>query len=143
MTETERERLFAAQESAFEWLFEALRTASAEQPEPGAKLRAVVAVALRFTADRPDEARLLLVETIGSDRELALRALDYHQRLANLMRSECKGAGGAGPGLTEQALVGAAASLIGTCVATERMDELPDLEQPLIEFLQLPYSSRS
>ena len=132
--------MLAAQESAFEWLFEALRTASAEQSESGAKLRAAVAVTLRFTADRPEEARLLLVETIGSDRELALRALDYHQRFASLMRSECEGTEGPGPGLTEQALVGAAASLIGTCVATERLDELPDLEQPLVEFLQLPYA---
>jgi hypothetical protein len=131
--------MLAAQESAFEWLFEALRTASAEQAEPGAKLRAVVAAVLGFTADRPDEARLLLVETIGSDRELALRALDYHQRLANLMCSECKGPAAAGPGLTEQALVGAAAALIGTCVATERMDELPELEEPRVEFLQLAF----
>lgn len=142
MTEGDRERLLDAQQSAFEWLFEALRRATSKHRDSGAKLRAAVEVTLVFATARPQEARLLLVETVGSDRELGLRVLGYYQRIATLMRAECKAreAGPPLPGLTEQALVGAAASLIGTRVATGRMDEIPGLERELVEFLLLPYT---
>ncbi|MDX6623039.1 MAG: hypothetical protein QOE75_971 [Solirubrobacterales bacterium] len=134
--------MLAVQQSAFDWHLEALRRASAGQRDSGAKLRAAVEVTLGFASARPEEARLLLIETVGGDRELALRILDHYQRIATLMRAECKArAGGIPlPGLTEQALVGAAASLIGTRIATGRVNELAELEQELVEFLLLPYS---
>lgn len=143
MTRDERELLEAAQDEAFERLFGQLREASAGEADSARKLAAAVEATLAFASERPEEARLLLIDLVGGEPELALRILGYHQQLASFMRSECEGRGRHQlPEVTEQALVGAAASLIGAHVATGRGDQLADLEAELVDFLLLPYAGR-
>jgi hypothetical protein len=134
----DRQRQLDAQDQAFEAFFGAVRDACSSEPDSAAKLRAAVAVVLEFVAASPEQARLLLLDVVGGDTELSLRVLAYHQRLASFMRAECE-AQRKLPALTEQALVGAAASLIGARVVSEREHQLPELEGELVEFLLLPY----
>jgi len=140
MSGDERERLLARQDAAFERLYGQLREASAGQADAAAKLESAVRIALAFVGENREEARLLLLDVLGGEPELSLRILGYHQRLAGLMREQCEARGRMPlPEVTEQALIGGAAALIGTYVASGREADLAALEGELAEFLLRPY----
>jgi len=140
MSGDELARLLARQEAAFERLFDQLREASAGQPDSAAKLSSAVRTALAFAGENPEEARLLLRDVLGGEPELSMRIFGYHRRLAGLMREQCEARDRMSlPEVTEQALIGGAAALVGTYFARGREADLAGLEDELAEFLLRPY----
>ncbi len=136
----ERRLLLEQQGDTFESLFGQLREASAGQVGAAAKLECAIRIAVAFVSENPEQARMLLLDVVGGDPELSLPILEYHRRLAGLMREQSEGCGG--PALSEvaeQALVGGAAALIGIRVAEGPEADLAGLEGELVDFLLRPY----
>jgi hypothetical protein len=134
------ERLRLAQKRAEERLARELSAACGAEREWPAKLAAGVHAAIGFASRSPDEARLLLLDAIASDRALAAGARAASERFTELLRHGREQGGAAAlPDLTEQALVGAATSIIGARVMAERASSLDEVEVPLTELMLTPY----
>lgn len=133
--------VLVAQGEVFDRLAGELRRACASDFDWPHRLAAAVRAAIGFAVESPDEARLLLFETVGSDRELAAQALACNDQLVGLLRGgrEHSAEVAAMPELTERALIGAATSVVGNRLMQGKEDELRQIEPELVELMLVPY----
>lgn len=136
-----QECVLVAHGQAFDRLASLLRQACAGEPEWPRKLAAAVRAGVRFAEEAPAEARLLLFETVGADRELAAHALASNDHLVGMLRAGRESWAEAArlPELTERALIGAVTSIVGNRLAQSQEDELRRVEPELVELMLVPY----
>lgn len=122
-------------------LLERLRPACASQSQWPLKIKAAVGAALTFAAAQPDRARLLCLDVLSLDAEVAARLLAANERLAALLADGRRHYPQAEdlPRLTEMTLVNAALALLGPRVTQGGADGIAELEPQLVEMLLLPY----
>jgi len=136
-----RECALRAHEEAFDRLAAELFRACAGESEWPARVAAAIEAAIGFAAQAPEEAQLLLVDALAADPTLAKRVLASNDYLVGLLRNgreQCVQATTL-PELTERALIGAAASLIGNRLMSGQVDRLPELEPQLVQLMLMPY----
>jgi AcrR family transcriptional regulator len=133
--------VFAAHNAAFGKLNTLIVDAcAAEESWPDGVVAAVTA-ALEFASASPDEARLILISSHNSSEPaLARRGRASHEQLAALLRAGRQRARGgpAPPPAIEEAIVGAAMSLVGNALLDDP-DRLPDLGPELVQIILTPY----
>jgi AcrR family transcriptional regulator len=139
--DNKRESVLVAHEEAFErFAGELFRACAAESTWP-AKVAAAIGFALELAARAPEEALLLVLDALAFDPELASRVLASHDYLVGLLRNGreyCPQAASL-PELTERALVGAMASIIGSRLMSGQSDQLPALRPQLVQLVLIPY----
>ena len=136
-----RDCVLAAHEAAFERLSTAIARVCAGEGAWPDRLAVSVGVTVDYAAAAPEEAQLLVPDTMGADPVLARRAQDSTDFFVDLLRPgrEYSAAAAELPELTERALVGAATSVIGARLGSDQADHLPGLKVQLVELLLLPY----
>jgi AcrR family transcriptional regulator len=134
--------LLAAQQRAFDRLHAAIVSAcSAEEAWPRG-VAAGVASALDFATNFPDDARLILASSHpSSEPQLAREGISANEWLVELLRegSRRHPEARSPSDLTEQAAVGAAISIVGSCLASERIGPMPELTTALVQIILTPY----
>ena len=134
--------LLAAQGRAFDRLHTAIVTACSAEREWPRGVAAGVAAALDFTAEFPDDSRLILASSHPSaEPQLAREGISANEWLVDLLRNssqQCPDARSPSD-LTEQAAVGAAISIVGSCLASDRIGPLPELTTALVQIVLTPY----
>jgi AcrR family transcriptional regulator len=133
--------VLVAHEDVFDRFTGELFRACAERPEWSGKVRAGVETTIAFSVRCPEEAQLLLVDPVAADPYLATRVLASHDYLTGLLRNgreHCPEAGSL-PELTERALLGAAASVVGSRLISGQADRLAALEPQLVQLMLMPY----
>ena len=133
--------VLVAHEEVFDRFTGELFRACAEQSEWSAKVKAGVEATIAFSMKCPEEAQLLLIDPVAADPFLATRVLSSHDYLIGLLRNgreHCPQAGSL-PELTERALLGAAASVVGSRLLSGQADRLPALEPQLLQLMLMPY----
>lgn len=130
-----------AQQEAFERLHERLTAACASRRDLPGKLAAATVAAVEFARSEPALARLLVLDAVAADRALAAGVLGAHEALAAMLRDARSRLPAAGelPELTELALVGAVAALIGGALLGSDGLTLDELEPQLAELVLTPY----
>lgn len=112
-----------AHEETFNQLTGRIFRACAARHDWPAKLTGAVRAAIEFALESPEEAQLLLYETLGADRELTERALASNEHLVGLLR--------AGREYSPQAAM--------LPELTERADRLPSIAPELVQMTLIPY----
>lgn len=139
--DNKRECVLVAHEQAFDRLTGELVRSCAAQSEWSAKVVVAIATAIVFAVRSPAEAQLLVLESLAADTILAERALASNDFLVGLLRNgreHCPRAATL-PELTERALIGATASVIGQRLLCDQADQLPALAPQLIQLILIPY----
>lgn len=136
-----RECVLAAHELAGKRLVE--RISRALEGIDGWEERVAVGAreSLRFAAESPHEARLMILHTLGADRELTEHVLEANARLVDMVqrgRTE-PAAGGVLEGLLVRALVGGITSIVAEQLIAGETDQLRELEPHLIELMLVAY----
>ena len=138
--ENKRDCVIAAHELTFERLTARIFRACGSQREWPLKVKAAIADSLAFVGEDPERARLLFLDALAADLEVARRVLDSNAHLAALLRSGRRQGGGGGEPLselTEEAVIGAITSITsGRLLAGQPLD---DLEPQLVIFALTPY----
>lgn len=135
------EAVAAAHDVAFESLLESLRRACDSEPQWPRKIKAAIGAGLAFAAAQPDCARLLCLDALTVDAEVAGHLLASSDRLAALLRSgreHCPQAGEL-PNLTEKTLVSGVLALVASRLIDGDASALSELGPQLVEMLLLPY----
>lgn len=132
--------VLVAQGWAVEHLLAAITAAGGDEwPKAVA---AGVGAALKFATDFPGQARLVLASSRSpSEPKLARDGLALHLRLVDILhRGSQRFAGTRSPsGLTEQAAVGAALSIVENCLAGSETGALSSLREDIVEIILTPY----
>jgi AcrR family transcriptional regulator len=105
------------------------------------RVAAGVREALRFADESPQEARLLILHTLGADPELSERVLEAHGRLVELMqrgRTE-PAAEEVLSGLLVRGLVGGITSIVAEQLTSGNTHQLRELEPHLVELMLVAY----
>jgi AcrR family transcriptional regulator len=134
--------LLAAQQRAFDRLHAAIVTPCSAEAEWPQGVAAAVASALDLGVEFPDEARLILASSHpSSEPQLASEGISANEWLVALLREgsrRCPDAQSPSD-LTEQAAVGAAISIVGSCLASDRVGPMPELTTALVQIILTPY----
>jgi AcrR family transcriptional regulator len=139
--DNKRECVLVAHEQAFDRLTGELVRACAGQSEWSTKVAAAIATTIVFATRAPQQAQLLVLESLAADPILVERALASNDFLVGLLRNgreQCPQAA-ALPELTERALIGATVSVIGHRLLCDQADQLPALAPQLIHLILIPY----
>jgi AcrR family transcriptional regulator len=133
--------VFAAHHAAFSRLNNIVVDACAAEKDWPDGVVAAIRGALEFATRAPDEMRLILVSSQASEPALARRGRASHDQLAGLLRSGRQRHETAGTALpsVEQAIVGAAMSLVADRLLADEVDRIPDLAPELTEIVLTPY----
>ena len=133
--------VLVAHEIAFKRLMESIAEVCESRHEWPFRVSAAIGAALDFAVAEPEQAQLLTVETVATEPQLARRVLASLDRLADLLGEGRRQRAAAAqlPALTEQAQVGAVASIVAGCLANGEADRLPGLKAELTELTLLPY----
>lgn len=139
--DNKRECVLVAHEEAFERFATELFRACAREVDWPEKVAAAMRAAIAFVVADPEEAQLLIVDVVAADPTLVARTLASNDYLVGLLRNgrEQSPEVAALPELTERALVGAAASVIGSRLLSHQADRLPALEPELVQLMLMPY----
>ena len=134
--------VFAAHNAAFSRLNALIVDACASEAAWPDGVVAAVKAGLEYAADSPDEARLILISShTSSEPLLARRGRAAHEQLAALLRTgrqRAKVGQEPPPPAIEEAIIGAAMSLIGYCLVDEP-NRLPELAPELVQIILTPY----
>ena len=135
------ECVFAAHHAAFSRLNSIIVDACASQSDWPDGVVAAIEGALDFAIAHPDETRLILISSQASEPTLARRGRASHDQLAGLLRSGRQRHETAGTPLpsVEQAIVGAAMSVVADCLLADEADRLPELAPELAQIVLTPY----
>lgn len=139
--ESKQECVFVAHEEAFDRLAGELFRACARESDWTAKVAVGIAAAIAYAVREPEEAQLLIVDSVAADPRLAERVLASNDYLVGLLRNgreQCPGTA-ALPELTERTLIGATTSVIGKRLLSGQADQLRDLEPQLVQLVLMPY----
>jgi AcrR family transcriptional regulator len=132
----------AAYEAAFERVTAAILAAAEDSPDWPSGISAGVDAALEFATEFPDQARLLVVfHAAVAEPHLSNRAREMQRRLVGLLYAgrERRDGARAPLELTEQAVLGAAMSVVGAQILADRLDRLPELKPELVQLILIPY----
>lgn len=141
--ESKRECVLMAQRRAFERLTARIGQACAGLDTWDGKLAAGLGAGLRFAVESPEEARLLILESMGADPVLADSVIAYHGELIELLRTGrwiCPRVAGLRD-VTERALIGATTAVAADLLMSGKADALIELEPQLLELLSMPYAT--
>ncbi len=133
--------VLAAQRQAWDSLHGLIASACASQTEWPRGVAAAVEAALEFAALSPGGARLVLASSFAtSEPRMAVDGLGAQEGLVTLLEEGSQGWPAARPpgGLSGQAAVGAAMSIIGTRLSSSG-DDLSGLKPELVQILLSPY----
>jgi TetR/AcrR family transcriptional regulator len=141
--ENKRDCVLVAHEETFDRLAGTIFRACASEREWPRRLAAAVRAAIEFSVESPVEARLLVLDTVGADPQLAARVLASNEHLIGLLRAGRQESAKAAllPELVERALVGAASSVIGARLMQDQIDDLARIEPELVQLMLIPYVS--
>ena len=130
-----------AHEEVFTRLTSHIYRACASRLDWPRRVAAAVRAGIDFAAESPEEARLLLFESLGADPQLAAHVLASNDHLVGLLRGgrEHSAQAMALPDLTERALIGAITSIAGNRLMQGQIDRLRDLEPELVQLMLTPY----
>jgi AcrR family transcriptional regulator len=134
--------VLAAQRRAFEALGQTIAWACAAEGDWPHGVGRGLGAALAFAARFPGEARLVLASNqVASEPALARQGLDVHERLLELLREGARRHPGARSpkGVSEQAALGAALSIVASFLAAEEFDALAERKADLVEIVLTPY----
>jgi AcrR family transcriptional regulator len=134
--------VLAAQRRAFEALGQTLAWACAAEPDWPRGVARALGAALAFAGRFPGEARLVLASNqVASEPALARHGLAVHERLLELLREGARRHPGARSpqGVSEQAALGAALSIVASFLAAEEFEALAERQADLLEILLAPY----
>jgi AcrR family transcriptional regulator len=134
--------VFAAHQMAFSHLSQAIVDACGSRTAWPERVDAAIGAALDFAARCPDEAHLIVVSChTASEPNLAIRGRVAHEKLAALLQAGRRQANSSRnpPILTEQAVIGAAMSVVGVRLLAGQADELPQLRPELTQIILAPY----
>lgn len=134
--------LLAAQSRAFKRLNSAVVSACAAEEHWPRGVAAAIEVALDFAARSPEEASLILASSHpSSEPQLVEEGISVNRWLIDLLHngSERYPAVRAPSDLTEQAAIGAAISIVGSCLANDRIGPMPELMAALVQIVLSPY----
>lgn len=140
------ECVLAAHEMALSRFERAVRTACRSQRSWEGGVSASVAAGLEFASRSPAEARLILLAShTVSEPMLMDAARRAHGKLAALLREGRGRGGGAGepPELTETALVGAIAAIVGERLCDGETEDLQGLGPQIVQMILSPYLGQS
>jgi AcrR family transcriptional regulator len=132
----------AAYEAALERATATILDAAAASPDWASSVAAGVDAALELATEAPDQARLLIVfHAAVAEPRLSRRALEAQRQLIGLLRAGRQGRNGVREPLelTEQAILGAAMSVVGAQILADRVDRLPELKPELVQLILTPY----
>lgn len=138
--ENKRDCLIAAHEVTFERLAARIFRACSSQREWPLKVKAAIAASLQFMEEDPERARLLILDTLAADLEVARRVLDSNAHLAALLRDGRQHFPNVRlqTDVTEEAIIGAISSIAsGRLLAGGQ--SLAALEPQLVTFALTPY----
>jgi AcrR family transcriptional regulator len=134
--------LLAAQRRAFGRLRAAIEAGCSSRREWPAAVEAGVAAALDFASRSPDDANLILASSRPSaEPRLVGQGISANEWILDLIHNSAHDQPAARvPGrLNEQAAVGAAISIVGSCLARDRVGPLPELTSALVRIILAPY----
>lgn len=139
--ENKLECVRAAHEVAFERLNGVVYRACAEQAEWPLRLAAATRAAVRFAAESPAEAQLLVFDTVGAEPAMAARVRAANEHLVGLLRAgrEHSPAAAEMPPQLERALIGGVGAIVAGRLANGEAARLPELEPELVEMMLFPY----
>lgn len=139
--DNKQECVRVAHGEAFDRLTGRIFRACAAEIDWPRRLAAAVRAAICLALEAPEEARLLLYESLGSDPELAAHVLASNEHLIGLLRAGREHSPHAGslPELTERALIGAATSIVGNRLIQGQADRLRAVEPELVQLMLIPY----
>jgi AcrR family transcriptional regulator len=134
--------VFAAHQMAFSHLSQAIVDACGSRAEWAERVDAAIGAALEFAARSPNEAHLIVVSChTASEPNLASRGRVAHEKLAALLnvgRRQVQDSRKP-PTLTEQAVIGAAMSVVGVRLLAGEAEDLPKLRPELTQIILAPY----
>jgi AcrR family transcriptional regulator len=133
-----------AYDDIFERFVAAIRAACDGHASWTDKLAAATRAVLAFVVDDPDEARLLLPETLCADPELDARVRASNECLIQLLRQGRKQSTRAAalPPFAERALLGGVIWVVGGRLGRGNPSGLPDMEHELVQLMLIPYAGR-
>jgi AcrR family transcriptional regulator len=134
--------VLAAQRRAFEALGQTIAWACAAESDWPRGVDRALGGALAFAARFPGEARLVFASNqLASEPALARQGLAVHERLLELLREGARRHPGARrpQGVSEQAALGAALSIVASFIAAEEFEALAERQADLLEILLAPY----
>ena len=134
--------VLAAHEMAYGRLKEAIDEACAAQSRWPEKIAAAVGAALRFAGNHPGKAQLIVVSCLTpSEPKFANHGHAVHEDLAAALRDGRKQLQGDHPlpVLTEQAVIGAAMSIVGARLHAGEVESLSQLRPELVQIILTPY----
>jgi len=139
--ENKRECVLVAHEQAFDRLAAELESSCAAESEWPEKVAAALSTVIAFAVQKPEQARLLLLEVLAADSVLARQARASNEILVDLMRKgrELCPEADTLPQLTERALVSGTTAVISRRLLHDEADELAALAPELIELNLIPY----
>jgi AcrR family transcriptional regulator len=135
--------VIAANEAASERMIRTISAACASTADWPDGVASAIGAALELAAASPDEARLVLDSiNIASDPRLAPSGVAARESLAGLLRVGRRRFAKDAPAplaVTEQAVIGAAMSVVGAKLLAGEADRLPDLGPELVQLILAPY----
>jgi AcrR family transcriptional regulator len=133
--------VLAAHEFVFDCLAQEVTAACETASDWPAKVAAAISTSIDFVAAAPDEARLLCLDVVGADPEVAKRAMSSNERLAAMLRAGRKYFPDAAelPEVTEISLVNAIAALLNGLFIAEREDRIEELKPQILQLTLIPY----
>lgn len=139
--EGKRECVLAAHERAGRRLVERISAALEGVDLWEERVAVGVRESLRFAADSPHEARLLILHTLGADSELTERVLEANGRLVDLAQGgrTAPAADKLLEGLLVRAMVGGITSIVAEQLIAGDTDRVRELEPHLIELMLVAY----
>ena len=135
------EAMIGAHEQIFKGFLSGVLGACRPQVEWAEKVKAAIGATLEFAAAQPAQAQLLAAGFLTTDLALARRvSVSYDQVAALLAEGRRSHPAAAGlPALTEQALVGAIATVLARGLLSGEPEPLAGLHSQLTEFTLIPY----
>lgn len=136
--------LSAAYDAYIDRMVEEAGQASANGEEWPLRVKEAVAAGLSYVAESAPPARFFAVDAPAAGPSIFERHVAAMARIVFLLRSGRDHYPDAAdlPDLTEQILVGGAASLVSSALLSEEHTRLPSLESELVETILTPYLGR-
>jgi AcrR family transcriptional regulator len=139
--DNKREAVIGAHEQIFQRFLALVQDACRPQVEWADKVRAAIGATLEFATSDPAQAQLLATGFLAADQALATRVrLSYDQLAALLGEGRRLYPQAASlPAATEQALIGAIATIVAHGLVSAEAEPLVGLQSQLTELTLIPY----
>jgi AcrR family transcriptional regulator len=139
--ENKREAVLGAHQAIFSEYLAALESACEGENSWPEMVKAGIEATIDFALANPAKAQLLAMEFNAADLTLARGTRVSHDRLADLLGEGRRRfpATAALPAMTEEALIGAIASIVARGLVNQDLESSPALRSQLVELTLMPY----